>query len=169
MRSSMTAKLARASNPTMSSPKRPVISGEFSRSSTIICTQGKVKTDKENVPGTVKTITVETEKGRSKMPQKWQKAFCLAQFLMPQWPWILLSNNSSVWGLLRFLLFLIWKSYWVYHKVVKKVTGYLAHCATIVKEGRTFCRRMYSFRKATKGKRRVQLSENMKLYWWRFF
>lgn len=46
----------------MVSPKRPVVSGEFSRSTTIICTPGKGKTEKENVPGIVKTVTVETEK-----------------------------------------------------------------------------------------------------------
>lgn len=33
---------------------------------------------------------------------------------------------------------------WVPYKSFEKVTGYLAHCATIVKDSRTFCRRMYT-------------------------
>lgn len=60
---------------------------------------------------------------------------------------------------------------WVSYKVIERVTGYLAHCATIVKGGKTFCRRIYSFMKATKGRRRVRISENigLDLHWWSSF
>lgn len=55
--------------------------------------------------------------------------------------------------------------------MVEKVVGYLAHCATIVKGGTTFCHCMYSFLKATKGRCRVRLTKNIKLdlQWWSSF
>lgn len=60
---------------------------------------------------------------------------------------------------------------WVSYKALEQVTGYLAHCASIIKSGRTFSRRIYGFLKATKGKRRVRLSENIRLdlQWWSKF
>lgn len=60
---------------------------------------------------------------------------------------------------------------WYSYKKLERLTGLLAHCATLVKGGRTFCRRLYSLLKACHGKRRVRFSDLYKrdLYWWSSF
>lgn len=59
----------------------------------------------------------------------------------------------------------------VSHKKLERLAGLLAHCSLLIKGGRTFCRRLYSLLKATKGKRRVLLSEVVQqdLKWWKAF
>lgn len=56
-------------------------------------------------------------------------------------------------------------------KDLERLTGYLAHCAILVKGGRTFCRRLYSLLKATKNVRKVKLSAEVRLdlNWWDAF
>lgn len=56
-------------------------------------------------------------------------------------------------------------------KDLERATGLLAHCAVLVKGGRTFCRRLYSLLKATSGQKRVRLSDiyKMDLRWWESF
>lgn len=60
---------------------------------------------------------------------------------------------------------------WSSYKKLEKLAGYLAHCATLIKGGRTFCKCLYGLLKAAKGKRRVWLSEVMiqDLKWWQAF
>lgn len=57
------------------------------------------------------------------------------------------------------------------HKKLERLTGYLAHCAVLVKGGRTFCRRLYSLLKATKGVKKIKVSDVVKrdLSWWKAF
>lgn len=60
---------------------------------------------------------------------------------------------------------------WCSRKRLEKLTGLLAHCATLVRGGRTFCRRLYSLLKACQGKKRVKLSDMYRcdLNWWSSF
>lgn len=60
---------------------------------------------------------------------------------------------------------------WVSRKSLERVTGTLAHCSTLVKGGRTFCRRLYSLLKNTRDKKRVRLSPlyRLDLQWWSKF
>lgn len=60
---------------------------------------------------------------------------------------------------------------WSSYKKLEKLAGFLAHCSTLVKGGRTFCKRLYGTLKATRGRRRIKLSEVMKqdLKWWQAF
>lgn len=58
-------------------------------------------------------------------------------------------------------------------KEIQKLTGLLAHCATVVKGGRTFCRRLYDLEKEANSKNisRVKLSKPAleDLLWWEVF
>lgn len=58
-------------------------------------------------------------------------------------------------------------------KDIQRLTGLLAHCATVVKGGRTFCRRLYDLEKEAnrKGSRFVCLSPDAveDLIWWERF
>ena len=56
-------------------------------------------------------------------------------------------------------------------KELEHVTGVLSHCATVVKGGRTFTRRLFNLLKATRKKRRLKLSSIYKddLEWWDSF
>lgn len=60
---------------------------------------------------------------------------------------------------------------WCSRKDLERITGLLAHCAVLVKGGRTFCRRLYSLLKATMGLRRIRLGDcfKMDLKWWDSF
>lgn len=60
---------------------------------------------------------------------------------------------------------------WCTRKDLEKLAGLLAHCAVLVKGGRTFCRRLYGLLKATMGLRRVRLADcfKMDLKWWDSF
>lgn len=60
---------------------------------------------------------------------------------------------------------------WASYKSLERLAGLLAHCAALIKGGRTFCRRLYTVLKATKGKRRIHLSPVVKqdLRWWKAF
>lgn len=62
-------------------------------------------------------------------------------------------------------------SKWTTYKKLEKVTGFLAHCATLVKGGRTFTRRCYSLLKVNKGKKRFRIPAATKqdLRWWKAF
>lgn len=66
---------------------------------------------------------------------------------------------------------LVLNSSWCSHKSLERVTGLLAHCAVLIKGGRTFCRRLYSLLKATRNKRRVRLAQVFRqdLLWWKSF
>lgn len=63
------------------------------------------------------------------------------------------------------------QSVWISRKSLERLTGLLAHCATLVRGGRTFIRRLYCLLKASTGKKRVRLSEIYKgdLKWWSSF
>lgn len=63
------------------------------------------------------------------------------------------------------------ESSWCSRKSLERVTGLLAHCAMLVKGGRTFCRRLYSLLKATRNKKRVRLAQVFRqdLLWWKSF
>lgn len=63
------------------------------------------------------------------------------------------------------------RSNWSSYKKFEKLVGFLAHCATLVKGGRTFTRRCYSLLKATRGKNRFKISPVVKqdLNWWKAF
>ena len=60
---------------------------------------------------------------------------------------------------------------WCSRKELEHVTGVLSHCATVVKGGRTFTRRLFNLLKATRKKRRLKLSSIYKddLVWWNNF
>lgn len=60
---------------------------------------------------------------------------------------------------------------WASYKSMERLTGYLAHCSTLIKGGRTFCRRLYELLKVTKGRRRIKLPGTIKLdlQWWSSF
>lgn len=60
---------------------------------------------------------------------------------------------------------------WCSRKTLERLTGLLAHCATLVKGGRTFIRRLYCLLKASMGKKRVRLSDIYRcdLMWWSSF
>ena len=60
---------------------------------------------------------------------------------------------------------------WCSRKELECVTGLLSHCATVVKGGRTFTRRLFNLLKATRHKRRLALSSIYKddLLWWKSF
>lgn len=76
-RSAMSAQLATACIPNKTLPKRPLYSGEFSRSNTIICTPAKGKKKNANCPDIVKTVTVETEKNICKICHRDGKKYSL--------------------------------------------------------------------------------------------
>lgn len=65
----------------------------------------------------------------------------------------------------------ILESKWCSRKSLERVTGLLAHCAVLVRGGRTFCRRLYSLLKATSNKQRIRLAEVFRqdLLWWKSF
>lgn len=58
-------------------------------------------------------------------------------------------------------------------KLLEKLTGYLAHCALIVKGGRIFCRRLYDLYKVMLAKniKRIRMSSSAKedILWWSRF
>lgn len=58
------------------------------------------------------------------------------------------------------------KSNFISKKSLEKLTGYLAHCATIIKGGRMFCRRLSSV--LTKNLCRIRIPQSAKqdLVWW---
>lgn len=60
---------------------------------------------------------------------------------------------------------------WCSRKRLERLTGLLAHCATLVRGGRTFCRRLYSLLKVTKKAKRIRLTElyRLDLLWWKSF
>lgn len=58
-------------------------------------------------------------------------------------------------------------------KTLERITGYLAHCATIIKGGRLFCRRLYDLYKImlTKNIKKIRIPASAKedILWWYVF
>lgn len=83
-RSAMSAQLANACSPYKTSPKRPLYSEEFSRSTTIICTPAKGKKPKKMGKILLRRSLWKLQKPLYKNPLKWPKVFSQGQCLTPQ-------------------------------------------------------------------------------------